>query len=237
MNSKLVAKIDKYHAMTKEELAEEFSCRPSEICVGDYIARDTDDKVCPYKVITGFANFEGSKVESLGKLEIVIGKKLKDNSGKITDLKHYPIYLAFNIRDSKVKDLGKLKKVYGTFAINENVESLGNLIFLGSNLNISNLNLKDLGKLEAVDGMLSMLDDSIPCKIESLGNLKRVRHLVVKTKSLKDFGKLEEVKQIIISPGCNKQLWDLYNKNYVQRKKRGNKNEAQRIETDETITI
>jgi len=237
MNSKLVAKIDKYHAMTKEELAEKFDCKPSEICIGDYIARETDDKVCPYKVITGFANFEGSDVESLGKLEIVIGKKLKDNNGKITDLKHYPIYYAFNIRGSKIKDLGKLKKVYGTFAINENVESLGNLIFLGSNLNISNLNLKDLGKLETVDGMLSMLDDSIPCQIESLGNLKRVRHLIVKTKSLKDFGKLEETKQIFISPGCNKQLLELYNKYFIQKKKRCNKIEAQRIETDETVTI
>ena len=237
MNSKLVAKIDKYHAMTKEELAKEFNCKPSEVCIGDYIARDTDDKVCPYKVITGFANFEGSDVESLGKLEIVIGKKLKDNNGKLTDLKHYPIYYAFNIRGSKIKNLGKLKKVYGTFTINDQIESLDNLIYLGSNFNVYNNNLKDLGKLETVDGMLSFLDDSIPCKVTSLGNLKRVRHLVVKTKSLMDFGKLEEAKQIFVSPKCNKQLWELYNKYYVQRKKRGNRNEAQRIEIDEKVTI
>ena len=189
------------------------------------------------KVITGFANFEGSDVESLGKLEIVIGKKLKDYNGKLTDLKHYPVYYAFNIRGSKIKNLGKLKKVYGTFAINNQIESLDNLTYLGSNFYVSNNSLKDLGKLETVDGMLCLLDDSIPCQVTSLGNLKRVRHLVVKTKSLMDFGKLEEAKQIFISPKCNKQLWELYNKYYIQKKKRGNRNEAQRIETDETVTI
>lgn len=236
MNAKLVEKIEKYHSMTQEELAEKFNCKPSEICMGDYIAKYTTDKVCPYKVIMGFANFEDSNIESLGNLEIVIGKKLKDHSGKITDSKHYPIYLAFNIRSSKVKDLGKLKKVYGTFAINENVESLGNLIFLGSNLNISNLNLKDLGKLETIDGMLSLSDDSIPCKVESLGNLKRVRYLVIKAKKLMDFGKIEEVKQIVMSSTCNSKLWSIYNKEFLQNKKHSKINKTQEIQNNE-ITI
>ncbi len=237
MNSKLVEKIDKYHSMTREELAEEFNCKPSEICIGDYIARDTGDKVCPYKVITGFANFEGSDVESLGKLEVVIGKKLHNAQGDFTDMKKYPIYYAFNIRGSKITDLGNLRIVYGTFGINNEIKSLKNLTFLGSNLNINNSNLRDLGNLEVVEGMLSLLDDSKPCHVTSLGKLRHVRRLVINSASLMDFGDLKEAKHISFGPNRNEELFELFNKEFAYIKKRGNKNKAQRIETDETVTI
>ena len=61
----LSKKIDEIKALSREELAEKFNCKPEEICMDDYIARNTDDTVCPYKVIMGYANFEDSKVTSL----------------------------------------------------------------------------------------------------------------------------------------------------------------------------
>ena len=68
MNIKMSVKIEELKQLSVADLSRKFQCLPEEICMGDYIARYTDDKVCPYKVILGFANFEGSKVRDLGLL-------------------------------------------------------------------------------------------------------------------------------------------------------------------------
>ena len=86
MNSKIAEKIERVRRMPIEELCKKYNCQPEEICLGDYIARDQDDKVCPYKVILGFANFENSQVESLGNLEVVYGRAMQDLNGLVLDL-------------------------------------------------------------------------------------------------------------------------------------------------------
>ena len=206
MNAKLEEKIDNIKNLSIEELCEKFECKPSEICMGDYIAKHTTDKVCPYKVILGFANFEYSDVESLGKLEYVYGKKLGDRNGKVQDSKHQAIYLGITIKNSKITSLGKLRKVYGSLTVNKLTTTLGQLEFLGSNLYLNNTNVEDLGNLTHIDGILNIEDDAVVCKLESLGNLKKVRRLYISSNCLVDFGALEETLEIKIGPRCKKKV-------------------------------
>lgn len=199
MNSKLEEKIERIKQMSIEELCEKFECRPEEICKGDYIARNTSDTVCPYKVILGFANFENSMVNDLGDLEVVLGKKLADRNGPIRDFNGNAIYLGLNLKRCDVKSLKNLRKVYGSIDLNENITSLGNLKFIGSNLNLlerssSRTNVIDLGALEVVDGTLYLEGKTI----SSLQNVKKIRHLNLATRYLKDLGDLEEVKKVSI---------------------------------------
>ncbi len=216
MNYKLEEKIEEIKSMTIEELAEKFNCKPEEICTGDYIARYTEDTVCPYKVILGFANFEASKVESLGPLEIVYGKKLMDKFGPITTIHHQSVYLGITIKNSKIKSLGKLRKVYGSIDLNPHITSLENIEFLGSNLYLVNSRLESLGNLKKVDGILNLEDDVARCKLTSLGNLQKARRLYINSNSLQDLGDLEEVCEIRLSNSCNPKVINLIETSLVR---------------------
>lgn len=68
-----------------------YNCLENEIYAGDY--KPGDEKVCPYKVILGSADFKGSNVTDLGELEIVKGN--------------------LNTSGSKVEIFGNLKHVKG----------------------------------------------------------------------------------------------------------------------------
>ena len=202
MHTKLEDQIDEIKTLTVEELAEMFNCKSKEICMGDYIASRTDDLACPYKVIMGFANFEGSNVERLGKLEIVFGRKFTDSHGPILDVNHNAIYLGLNLKNSKITNLGNLKKCYGTIILNSNITTMKNVEYLGSNLFVLNSNLTDLGKLEVIEGILCLEDDENKCGITSLGKLKKVRRLYINSNSLRDLGDLEEVNNVRMFSKC-----------------------------------
>lgn len=196
MNLQLAEKIDKLKEMSIEELSEKFNCSPEEICEGDYIARYTNDTICPYKVILGFANFEGSEVADLGKLEIVYGKKLEDENGILKDVNGVPVYLGINLAYSSVRNLGNLKKVYGSINLNKKITSLKDVEFLGSSLFLGNTNLVDLGNLQLIDGMLNLENNHL----NSLGVLKKVRALHIGSQLVRDFGNIQEARKIIVSP-------------------------------------
>ena len=193
MHTKLEDQIDEIKTLTVEELAEMFNCKSKEICMGDYIASRTDDLACPYKVIMGFANFEGSNVERLGKLEIVFGRKFTDSHGPILDVNHNAIYLGLNLKNSKITNLGNLKKCYGTIILNSN--------------------LTDLVKLEVIEGILCLEDDENKCGITSLGKLKKVRRLYINSNSLRDLGDLEEVNNVRMFSKCKDEVNKLIENN------------------------
>ena len=195
MNTKMSIKIEELKKLPVTELARKFKCLPEEVCMGDYIARYTDDKVCPYKVIMGFANFEGSDVRSLGELQVVYGKLLEDRGGALTDVNGNPSYMGINLADSKITSLGKLEKVYGSITLNENIISLGKLQYLGSNLFLGGTKLQNLGDLEVVEGILNFERTTI----STLGKLKKVGVLRIGNQSLKSFGNLEKADEIIIA--------------------------------------
>ena len=221
MNFRLVEKIEKVKNMTIEELCEKFNCKPKEICMGDYIAKNTRDTVCPYKVILGYANFENSDVVSLGKLEVVYGKKLEDTVGTLTDIYGQPVYSGVNFRNSKITDIGKnLKRVYGSISLNKNITSMGSIEFLGSNLFLSNSNVTDLGNITEIDGTLNLEDDQKRCLLHSLGKLKKVRRLYINSKCLHDLGDLEEVVELKVGSRCGQRVIELLSDNLS---KRGNK--------------
>jgi len=115
MNDKLAERIEKLKELSIETLCKKFNCTPEEICMDDYIARNSNDTECPYKVILGYADFELSNITNLGKLEIVFGRRLKDAYGPLNDINGKPVYLGLNIKNSNVNSLGNLKKVYGSF--------------------------------------------------------------------------------------------------------------------------
>lgn len=221
MNFRLEEKMEKIKSMSIEELCEKFNCKPKEICMGDYIAKNTRDTVCPYKVILGYANFENSDVLSLGKLEVVYGKKLEDTVGTLTDVYGQPIYSGINLRNSKITNIGKnLKKVYGSISLNKNITSMGSLEFLGSNLFLSNTFVTDLGNITEIDGTLNLEDDQRRCLIESLGKLKKVRRLYINSRCLQDLGDLEEVLELKVGSRCGQKVIDLLEKGLIRR---GNK--------------
>lgn len=190
MNIEMERKIDKILEMPITKLAQKLGCREDQICKGDYIARHTSDTVCPYKVILGFANFEGSDVEDLGELEIVFGKKIDERN-----MEDQANYLAISFVNSKIKSTGKLRKVYGSIFLGENITSLGNIEYLGSNLYIKNT-LHSFGNLKEIDGSLQFLND----KIESFENIERVGGWIfINSSSLKSLGALKSFRHIELS--------------------------------------
>lgn len=171
-----------------EELAKIFDCKPEEICMGDYIARDTNDKVCPYKVIMGFANFEHSNVVDLGNLKVIVGKIVKENSTKTV------LTMGANFAKSKITSTGKLEKIYGTANFfNSDITKLG-IEYFGDNLYLNKTKITEFtGKNVVIDGILS-LENSI---IKSLKNVIKVDTiLLAKSSQLEDLGDLKEVNAL-----------------------------------------
>lgn len=218
MNLLLAEKIEKVKTMSIDELCTKFRCSPDEICLGDYLPRYTKDTVCPYKVILGFANFEGSNVTDLGKLEIVFGKLLQDEHGPIKDLAGMPVYLGINLANSLINDLGNLKSVYGSIDLNKNITSLKNVEFLGSHLFLRNTNLQDLGNLQLIDGTLNIEQN----KLISFGHLRKVGTLQIGSQIVRDFGEIEAVRKFdvyITNHSTSKLIskeFELKNNKYVR---------------------
>jgi len=212
MNKKLEEKIDSLKELSIEELCAKFDCKPEDICLGDYIARNTSDTVCPYKVILGFADFENSDVTSLGKLEIVYGRKLIDQGVVLTDIHHQAIYNGLNLRNSLITDLGNLQKVYGSFSVNKNITSLGNLNFLGSNLYLNLTNITSIDTDLKIDGTLNVEE----CKLQSFGKLISARYIIINSKILNDLGSLESCKHIMLNPNCSEKVKELIKNNFAR---------------------
>lgn len=213
MNKKLEEKIEAVHNMSIDELCEKFNCSPEEICLGDYIARYTEDTICPYKVILGFANFEGSNVTDLGPLEIVYGKKLKDGDLDLKDVHGHLIYNGINLRNSKITNLKNLRKVYGTIGLHTRTTSLGNLQFVGSSLYLNGTTLKTIDSELKIDGRLNVED----CELESFGNMLQARYIFLRTSKLKDLGNIESCKKIMVDRRCSNRVAELIEKNFIFR--------------------
>ena len=213
--------IDQVKSMPIEKLCKKLNCTLEEICLGNYIARETKDTVCPYKVILGFADFEGSEVTDLGKLEVVFGNKL--NSVKSEDGE--PTYLGLNIKNSKITNLGKLRAVYGLFYFDRNLTSLGNLEFLGSGLNLNNTSIRTLGKVRKIKGKLNIEDSSL----ESLGNLEIVEEMYINSGKLRDLGNLEKAGKISVGAKCGHLALCLLNSCFVRKKGRFVRNNIKKL--------
>ena len=208
--------IEQIKSMSIEKLCKKLKCTPEEICLGDYIAKETKDIQCPYKVILGYADFEGSEVISLGKLEVVFGNKLNDENGE---------YNGLNIKNSKIKNLGKLRAVYGVFSFDKNISTLGNIEYLGSGLNLKNTNIRSLGKVKKINGKLNIEDSSL----ETLGCLESVDEIHVNSGKLRDLGYLEKVGKISVGAKCGHFVLCLLNNCFIRKKDKFIRSNAKKL--------
>jgi len=216
MKKHIEEKLEKYQSLSKEELAKKFKCLPEEIWMGDYIARNTKDKVCPYKVIMGFADFENSQCRSLGDLEVVFGRKFQDSYGPLTDTKGESVYLGINLRNSYIIDTENLKQVYGSITLHKDTKTLGNIEFLGSNLYLNGTRVVNLGNLKEVAGRLNLEDIDACGGIKSLSKVKKIGTLYIDSRKLQDLGDCVTIENVIYGPHCNKRTVNLIESNFVR---------------------
>jgi hypothetical protein len=101
--------------------------------------------------IFGFADFRNSKIQSLGKLQIIWGDA------------HI---------GSEVKDLGNLQEIRGFANFKgSQIKNLGNLMGIGGNAYFKGSQIRDLGNLMEIRGNAYFKDS----QVQDLGNLKTIR--------------------------------------------------------------
>ena len=131
-NSNLEALKGKLYKI-KKNLAEYYNCDEEEICTGDYNPKE--ETRCPYKVILGDADFDGSKVTDLGNLQYIGGdayfrRSIVTNLGNLKSIGG-----GVDFYHSEVTDLGNLQNIGGhaDFRWSE-VTSLGNIEYIGGEI-------------------------------------------------------------------------------------------------------
>ncbi len=198
MKESVIKKIEDMKALTREEIAEIHGCKPSEVCMGDYIACNTNDKKCPYRVVMGFANFENSSCESLGKLEVVYGRQMEKDESYLTPRqrlkKRFSLdYWGLDIKHSEIKDLGNVRVVYGSIWLNENITTLGNLEYLGSSLYLNRTNVEDFGNTRVIEGRLNI--ENIRGNLTTLGDkIERIGLIYIDTLTLESLGSTQKAR-------------------------------------------
>jgi GNAT superfamily N-acetyltransferase len=143
----------------------------TEILINDYY--DSSSVVFPknLKYISGNADFERSKVESLGNLQS-IGGTADFGRSKIESLGNLQsIGGTANFTNSIVKDLGNLQSIGGYATFNGSiVKDLGNLQSIGGYANFEGSKVESLGNLQSIGGYAEF-NDSI---VKDLGNLQSI---------------------------------------------------------------
>ena len=111
-----------------------------------------------------------------------------------------------NLSESKIKSFENLKRIEGNLnlMLSRQIKSLGNLEYIGGELDFSYSGLQTLGNLEYVGGDAYLSNTSI----KDLGNLKYIGgSLFLVTSKIQSFGNLKKVKGNIIlfaSPDAKK---------------------------------
>ena len=138
----------------KKNIAVYYNCIEDEIVfdgVDFHDLKHKDMKVCPYKVILGYAYFGHSKIKSLGGLKVICGSA-DFGFSKVQDLGNLETigrHVSFSY--SQVQFLGNLKTIGGSaFFGYSQVQSLGNLTKIGGDAYFSNSKTKGFGNLERI---------------------------------------------------------------------------------------
>ena len=118
--------------------------------------------------------------------------------------------LQLNLKNSQIKNLKNLKKVYGSISLGNKITSTGNLKYLGANLYLNSTQLKSIDTELIIDGVLSVDE----CVLEDFGKLKKVKKLYINTKKLKSVGDLETYKKIVFGKNCSERVYDLFKNNF-----------------------
>lgn len=138
------------------------------------------------------ADFDGSKVTSLGNIQSIGGKACFYDS-KVIDLgKLETVGGDAEFVHSVLADLGNLRLVGGGVSLYDSkLTSLGNIKIIGGDIDFRGSNIKDLGKLETIIGTIKFKYNK---EIKSLGNLKFIGgDADFYHSSIRDMGNLEYI--------------------------------------------
>jgi hypothetical protein len=190
----------------KKDCALFFDCRENQIAfftkelnnetvvlLGDFKGSEYPYENLPpnLRYIKGKADFQNSKVESLGNLE-EIGGSADFRYSQIEDLVNLKrIGGNADFQNSKVKSLGNLEEIGGSADFRySQVEDLGNLRRIGGIAYFKNSKVKSLGNLEEIGGDA----DFINSRVEDLGNLRRISGFAdFQNSKVKSLGNLEKI--------------------------------------------
>ena len=193
----------------KKHLAEYYDCTEEEICIGYY--KPKEETRCPYKIILGNANFDGSKVTNLGELRIIGGQadfsltRIK-TLGKLQSIGGSALFY-----NSEVTDLGELQVIGGNaYFENSNITNLGKLQSIGRSVNFRNSDVINLGKLQKIGEDAGFRNSNVTnlgelrsiggnvffsySKLTNLGNLKSIgEYAHFENSEVTDLGKLQSI--------------------------------------------
>ncbi len=142
--------------------------------------------------ISTTANFNGTKIQSLGNLQYIKGDANFSESQvqSLGELKYIGGYA--NFRMSQVQSLGKLKYIRGSaYFNNSQVQSLGELKYIGVIADFANSQIQSLGKLKYIGGVANFENS----QIQSLGELKYIGGLTYYADSPIDSKAIEDIKR------------------------------------------
>jgi hypothetical protein len=143
------------------------------------------------QTIGGDANFRGSKIQDLGNL-LTIGGFAIFRGSKIQDLGNLLTIGGFaNFENSQVQDLGNLHTIWGgAFFENSQVQDLGNLHTIGKSADFANSKVQDLGNLLTIGGTADFSNS----QVQDLGNLQTIGGLAdFRESEVQDLGNLQTI--------------------------------------------
>lgn len=152
---------------------------------------DEDMLLKNVKYIKGNANFSDSSATSLGNVEVIGGDAIFRES-RVKDIgKLKRIGGLANFSDSQITSLNDLKKIQGNAIFKySKIDSLGNLKHIGGVLDLQDSEVKDLGELETI-GWSAFFNNS---KVTSLKHLKRIGYKAsFMNSNVTDLGELEYI--------------------------------------------
>lgn len=163
----------------KDCFGEALGCNSENILFGDYEYAG-DNKVCPYDVIIGNANFASCLTNDVGNLKHIFGNA--DFSGsQIESLGSLEkIWGNTNFSCSNVKDLGRLKEIEGNaYFVSSEINNLSNLEKVGGNLFCANSKVENAPNLKYVGGEIyinTRENSNLPI-FEQLSKIKEIKEV------------------------------------------------------------
>lgn len=152
-------------------LAQYWGISEDEIYIGNISFANKSIKTVPYKVILGNANFEYSKIKSMGDLFMISGDANFRNS-KIIDIN--PLMIVGGSADfeySEFKDTGSLKFIgMNAFFGKSHIKKLINVKWIGFQAFFEKSNVVDIGPLEHIGGDANLWGSEIN-KVEHLKDI------------------------------------------------------------------
>ncbi len=187
-NSNLLS-LKKNLKKASKDMAGYFKCREEQIAFNR--VSFWKKKECEYVAILATADFECSKMTSLGDLQIICGDADFRNSSITSSGALQTIVGNAYFNDAQIGSLENLQTIVGNAYFNDaKIGSLGNLRSIGGSAYFVDSEVMSLGNLESIGGDADFTNS----KITTLGNLKTIGGTVkFKRSQITSLGNLQEI--------------------------------------------